>query len=123
MPNQRLSDLLSRISFLQAGGRDEGESDLDSILRVIAEQLVTLPANIEPINIKCDKNILIKYINDQLNLEENKNKKGFVLLIDELNRLGVPLDQEAAVFLKTEILDREFLSIISAIVLVLYGPL
>lgn len=68
----------------------------DLFLRVLAAVFVDLK-RVGPLQINSEK--LIDYIN------KSANGKPVVLIIDELNVLGVPLDAEVENFLKTQFLD------------------
>jgi hypothetical protein len=101
--------------FLNGNGpfkRGIDESHLDSILRLIATQLIDLPAdditntnkNDELLSyIQCDQAALTKYINEKC------DNTATVLLIDELNRItgGGPLQANASAYLKSEWLDKK----------------
>jgi hypothetical protein len=79
--------------------RRHGESACNAFLRLIASQLLTLPNGFDPLNIVCDANYLFDYIS------ANSSGKAVVLLIDELNALGTPLDVEFSALLKGRFLD------------------
>jgi hypothetical protein len=75
----------------------EGESHKAAILRLIATQLLGSASARLPLNaIECDETKL------DAHLGENPT----VLLIDELNALGVPLDVEAGLLLRKMFLDK-----------------
>lgn len=79
------------------------ESWLQALVRLIAYQMAEPPAGAEMINkFHCD-------VKDLLNRLQEINNQGrsVVLLIDELNKLGVPLDDETSAFLIQHFLDKE----------------
>ena len=76
-----------------------GESHQDAVMRLIATQLVDVSEK-DAQNIVCDETALLKHI------DQTSQGKSVVLLIDELNRFGVPIDGPLSVFLKAEFLDR-----------------
>lgn len=89
------------ISFNGGFRRRSGESDLDALLRVIASKLVSLEDSSDACqSIVCDKRELLRHI------ELTSKVMPVVLLIDELNMLSRPLDEEASIFLKEEFLDK-----------------
>lgn len=79
----------------------EGESHLNAILRLIACQLISEEtlSKIKDKRLIINKSALLNYI------ERTSNGKAVVLLIDELNSLGFPLESEASMFLKQYFLD------------------
>lgn len=90
------------ITFNNGFKRKDDESQLEALLRLVASQLLSKETLSEYYDNKliCDKKILMKYI------EETSNGKPVVLLIDELNTLAFPFEDEVAEFLKTEFLDK-----------------
>jgi hypothetical protein len=101
--------------FLNGNGpfkRGINESHLNSILRLIATQLIDLQADEIAITnkkdellsyIECDQAALTNYINEKC------DNTATVLLIDELNRIsgGGPLQANASAYLKSEWLDKK----------------
>ena len=76
--------------------RRQEESESDSILRLIALQLIDHSEE-ELIHFACDRQALDDYIGVQ----------PMVLLIDELNNLSVPVEADAAALLRDMFLDRK----------------
>ena len=77
-----------------------GESLQQAILNAIAFQFIEVDPTESPIQFQCDnKTALFAHI---ASLPYTK----VVLLIDELNRFGLPVDQSVATFLKTHFLDK-----------------
>lgn len=74
------------------------ESARQAIVRSIACQLANIDKSEQP-RVVCDEKALLQYI------EESRDGKAVVLLIDELNMLGAPLDNDASVLLKENFLD------------------
>ena len=87
------------ISFNGDFVRRKGEFARDSITREIAIQLIDTGSGLYKSSIVCDNEKLLEHI------ENTRDGKMVVLLIDELNQLGVPLDEEASSFLKKHFLD------------------
>eukprot|EP01040_Poterioochromonas_malhamensis_P011807 gene11807-12882_t len=73
-----------------------GESRSEAILRLIGEQLL-----IDPLLSSFEGAAVL----DHINAEIEKLQKPFVLLIDELNHLGEPVEYEASRLLKSKFLD------------------
>ena len=86
------------INFNGNFGRRAEESYLDALMRLIATQLVDVPAK-DAGNIVCDETALLKHI------DETSKGMRVVLLIDELNSLCSPVDLATSVFLKDHFLD------------------
>ena len=76
-----------------------GESQADAILRVIAVQLID--ESHKGSRIQCSKDELEKYIQSAV----TTTGRPFILLIDELNSLSYPPDQDAAQLLREMFLD------------------
>lgn len=86
------------ISFSGSFMPREGESACNAITRSIACQLIDV-ASEEDSHVVCDSKALLQHI------EDSSGGKAVILLIDELNQLGVPLDPQASRFLKDNFLD------------------
>ena len=71
--------------------RQEGETEIQAILRLIASQLVEGLSNSEKQSIVCDRAYLENYL--------SKSNRHIVLIIDELNSLAFPPEHETASFL------------------------
>ena len=71
----------------------DGESQAQAILRMIASQLI----NTTSVDLVCDEEYLEKYIRE--------SERPLILLIDELNCLGNPLQTNAAILLRKMFLD------------------
>jgi hypothetical protein len=71
------------------------ETALQALLRLIATELID--DSVDKQDVLCDKKALKTYL--------ARSKKPIVLFIDELNRLGVPIDNDCAGFLREEFLD------------------
>jgi len=84
--------------FISFNGRSfkrrDGETQTQAILRLIATQLVEYSPN-EAHNLLVDRKALDVHLGDNV-----------VLLLDELNNLGVPLDGKATALLREMFLDR-----------------
>lgn len=78
--------------------RRSNESARQAIVRSIACQLADIRVS-DRTSVVCDENTLLQYI------DESREGKAVVLLIDELNMLGAPLDDDASTFLKQNFLD------------------
>jgi len=87
------------INFNGPFARRPGESNLEAVLRLICIQLLPI-GSWDPSTVVCNQQYLLKYIAD------NCNNRKIVLLIDELNVLGVPLDNATSVMLKEHFLDK-----------------
>jgi hypothetical protein len=87
------------INFNGSFARRPGESNLEAVLRLICIQLLPV-GSWDPSTVVCNQQYLLKYISD------NCNNRKIVLLIDELNVLGVPLDNATSVMLKEHFLDK-----------------
>ena len=81
--------------------RFPSESNLQFLLRVIASQLIRVgpDEDVRSLRFCCSAAALLK------NLNATPGK--VVLIIDELNVLSQPLDEETATFLKNNFLDRK----------------
>jgi hypothetical protein len=90
------------ISFNGSFKRRKNETCKQALLRLIATQLINLPQGQDPTNIVCDE----QYLDNYLDTVGNSGKKKIVLLIDELNRLSAPLDEDTSIFLKEKFLDK-----------------
>jgi hypothetical protein len=82
--------------------RRDGESALQCITRQIALQLTDLLKGVKPEEVEVDDEALKECI-DSYAVTNPENK--LVLLIDELNMLGSPIDLQASKFLKDIFLD------------------
>jgi hypothetical protein len=71
----------------------DGESQAQAILRMIASQLIETTS----VDLVCDEEYLEKYIRE--------SERPLILLIDELNCLGNPLQTNAAILLRKMFLD------------------
>ena len=69
----------------------EGETEIQAILRLIASQLVEDLCESEKQSIVCDRAYLENYL--------SKSNRHIVLIIDELNSLAFPPEHETASFL------------------------
>lgn len=87
------------ISFNGGFAMRDNETALQAMQRVIACKFVEVDASSEARRVVCDEKTLMQHISD------TSEGKHVILLIDELNILGTPLDIEAANFLKTRFLD------------------
>jgi hypothetical protein len=76
------------------------ETPINALLRLIAIQFLEPLTADESVLVTCNKNALLKYIS-----EKTVGMK-VVLLIDELDVLGTPVDVEVSFFLKREFLDK-----------------
>jgi hypothetical protein len=76
----------------------DGETQKAAILRLIALQLIDIGHH-NPLDIECDEAELNKYLSN--------NEEKVVLLIDELNALGCPLDVDAGLMLRQLFLDKK----------------
>ena len=74
----------------------DGESQAQAILRLIASQLINTGGSTS-VDLVCDEEYLEKYIRE--------SERPFILLIDELNCLGNPLQTDAAILLRKMFLD------------------
>lgn len=82
-----------------------GETARSAIVRAIASLLVDMPDD-ESIFIDCNERKLLEHI------AETAKGKIVVLMIDELNQLGVPLEPAASNFLKKNFLDAKNRSLV-----------
>eukprot|EP01033_Poteriospumella_lacustris_P006919 gene6919-4985_t len=78
-----------------------GETPLSALIRQIALQFVEVSPGEDATNFVCSHEDLCAYLSQLSEL----HTKPIVLLVDELNRLGAPLDREVAGFLKKYFLD------------------
>jgi hypothetical protein len=74
----------------------DGESQAQAILRMIASQLINTGGSTS-VDLVCDEEYLEKYIRE--------SERPLILLIDELNSLGNPLQTNAAILLRKMFLD------------------
>ena len=77
----------------------EGETQLDALLRKIGLAFV-LPPQLESERISCNQTQLMQYIEAFEASEKGRASRGTVLLIDEINQLGWPIDLSTSMFLK-----------------------
>jgi hypothetical protein len=84
------------INFNSNFALQEGETQEQAVLRLIAAQLVN-DKDVDVKNIVCDRLALEEYI--------TLSGRPFILLVDELNSLGYPLRTEAAILFREMFLD------------------
>lgn len=100
------------ISFNESSGfqRLQNETSLHALLRLISSQLLTSPPSSasasasslsSPSSPPISSMEMIQHINEEIQRKQGR----FILLIDEINRLGLPLDVTASDFLKKHFLD------------------
>ena len=95
-------DTLPIIITLNDGfGLRNDESLMDGVLRTIACQFVRMERNETPITFKCDS------VTSLLNYIDSLGYSRVVLIVDELNRFGLPVDPELSTFLKVNFLDKK----------------
>lgn len=83
--------------------RRENETWLQALVRLIAYQMVEPDESVDRDNLfQCEEADLLKHLQ-----AINGKGRAVVLLIDELNNMGVPLDGETSSFLTTHFLDKE----------------
>ena len=97
------------ITFNDGFVRRQGESSREAIIRMIACQFLDLSTEEEERLVVCDHRKLLEHI------DVTSEGKMVVLLIDELNQSGVPLDPETCMFLKDHFLDAS--SIIGSVII------
>lgn len=80
----------------------EGESLLQGLVRLIAYQMVEHHATDRDDLFVCNEVALLQRL-----LEINNQNKTVILLVDELNKMGVPLGLDTSAFLTTNFLDKK----------------
>ena len=75
------------------------ENNLQALIRAIASQFIDIGRNENCNNFSCCESDLLDHITNI------SNGRSVVLFIDELNRLGRPVDSEVSSFLKSNFLD------------------
>ena len=83
----------------------KGETHLQAVLRRIGLAFVSSPL-VERERVICNETRLMEYIEAFEASEKGQASRGIVLLADELNQIGSPLDEESSNFLKAEFLDK-----------------
>ena len=89
------------INFNGDTTRRKGESDVQLLLRLIGSQFVVDVPDEDMESLVCDQQSLMKHI------DTTSDGKPVVLLIDELNALGTPINGKLGVLLKREFLDKK----------------
>jgi len=93
------------VNFNSGFFKYKGETHLQAVHRRIGLAFVSSP-KVERERVICNPTRLMEYIEAFEASEKGQASRGIVLLADELNQIGSPLDEESSNFLKAEFLDK-----------------